>query len=279
MSKINVVGLGGAGCAIAKHFTAWAPYKVYLVDRLETAEENYFQLPNFRKPEKYDSEPIDFGSFFSKIEGDVIFIVAGSGLVSNASLRILEQLKHCQISVVYVMPDSAFMTSKGALQHNLVYNVFQQYARSGVFSELLIVSNQDIENVLGDVAIKDYYLRINEVISYAIHMKNFFNNATPVFGTLSNPASIARILSMGKVDLETSEETLFFSLDNVSEIGYYYAINKERLETDKSLLKKIKGQMRQKITPTRKISFGIFETNESENFAVCIARTGQIQKR
>lgn len=276
--KITVIGLGNCGCALASKFEVHPRYKVLKLDKHPSSSKGYFRLPDFDKPEKYEEAKINFKKFFSRIKGEVLFLVGGSGIISNASLVVLSQAKHCKIRVLYVRPDHLFLSENATLTDNLVFNVFQQYARSGVFEELLIVSNTEIEKLLGDVSVVDYYSGINDAIVYSVHTLNCLKRTTPIFGNLSEPLEVSRISTIGKVNLETGEETLFFSLDKVREKSYYYIIGKKNIQEDKNLLRRIKEQMRKKYDPTIKISFGIFESDIDENFALCMAHSATIQK-
>ena len=70
---------------------------------------------------------------------------------------------------------------------------------------------------------------------------------------------------------------MFFSLDNVKEMNYYYAINKNRLETDGSLMKKITENI--KMENDLKVSYGIFATDYEDDYVYCVANSSFIQYR
>ena len=123
-----------------------------------------------------------------------------------------------------------------------------------------------------------YYDSLNEVIVATIHMINVFNHTEPVIGTLSAPKETCRISTFGILNPETGEESPFFSLDNVVEKRYYYAIPETELKTDKTLMNKIMTQV--KDTPQEKdtkVSYGVFSTQYSDKYAYFISSTSEIQ--
>ena len=123
-----------------------------------------------------------------------------------------------------------------------------------------------------------YYDKLNEVIVATIHMTNIFNHSEPVVGTLSDPKDVCRISTFGILNPETGDESPFFSLDNVKEKRYYYAIPEVELKTDKTLMNKIMNQV--KDSPQEKdvkVSYGVFSTQYSDKYAYFIESTSEIQ--
>ena len=175
-------------------------------------------------------------------------------------------------------PDVATLSEMRRLQTNLVFGVLQQYARSGVFKQFYAIDNQQVDKILGGAPILGYYDRLNEVIVATIHMINVFNHSKPVVGTLSAPKDICRISTFGILNPETGDESPFFSLDNVEEKRYYYAIPEEELKTDNTLMNKIMTQV--KGSPQEKdvkVSYGVFPTQYADKYAYFIASTSFIQ--
>ena len=156
----------------------------------------------------------------------------------------------------------------------MTFNVFQQYARSGVFNQMYIVSNEAIEDIVGGIPVMQYYNKINEIIVSAIHMINIFNNTDSVTDTFSEPYETARISTFGLIDVKKNEEKAFFLLDNVREKQYYYAIETGRLNTDEKLHKKITDHM---ASQEAKSSYGIFSTDYENDYGYFIARTSTTQ--
>ena len=72
---------------------------------------------------------------------------------------------------------------------------------------------------------------------------------------------------------------MFFSLDNVSDIGYYYAYGKERLEESSNLFSEIKKAIKEKMTDDVRVMYGVYETNYEQDYVYCVKHTSVIQEQ
>ena len=61
-------------------------------------------------------------------------------------MGILQQLQGNKLEVFYVRPDTELLTGVPKLLENMMFGVLQEYARSGLFDSLTILSNLEIEN-------------------------------------------------------------------------------------------------------------------------------------
>lgn len=271
-----LIGLGNVGYKIGKAFSKHPQYKIITIDHEEGAT---IRVPKYDHPEQYEQNFPMIGNQLRDVESEILFIVSGASIISGAALRVLEQIHgKGPISVLYIHPDVDTLSETRRLQTNLVFGVLQQYARSGVFKQFYAIDNQQIDKILGGAPIMGYYDSLNEVIVATIHMTNVFNHSKPVVGTLSDPKDICRISTFGILNPETGEESPFFSLDNVVEKRYYYAIPEEELKTDKTLMSKIMTQV--KDSPQEKdvkVSYGVFSTQYADKYAYFIASTSFIQ--
>lgn len=271
-----IIGLGNVGYKIGKAFSQHSQYKVITIDHEEGAD---IRVPKYDHPEKYEENFPIIASQLRDIEGEILFVISGASIISGAALRVLEQIHNKgPVSILYIHPDVDTLSQTRRLQTNLVFGVLQQYARSGVFKQFYAIDNQQIDKILGGAPIMGYYDKLNEVIVATIHMTNIFNHSEPVVGTLSDPKDVCRISTFGILNPETGEESPFFSLDNVREKRYYYAIPEEELKTDKALMSKIMSQV--KDSPQEKdvkVSYGVFPTQYADKYAYFIASTSEIQ--
>lgn len=259
---MNIVGLGNAGCNIAKKFEEYPQYSVYQIDSEARSGENTFLIRPEPHPEDYERNCPNLKSFLN-LKGDVTFIMSGSGLISGASLAILEQIKECSITIIYLKSDPALLSELNRLHQRATFHIMQEYARSGVFREVILLDNHMISDIVGDVPIVEYYNSINSVIVSVVHFLNVFKNTKPVMSTFSNESLVNRIKTVSILDLKSDEEKFLFSLDNPKEARYYYGISRESLAGDSTLNSKIRKQMKQMKTKT---SFGVYETNYNHNF-------------
>tara|TARA_R100000458_G_C8227791_1_gene210350 strand:+ start:168 stop:1007 length:840 start_codon:yes stop_codon:yes gene_type:complete len=271
-----LIGLGNVGYKLTKAFAKHPQYKVITIDHEDGAT---IQIPEQSHPEEYEESFPNIGDSLRDVSGDILFIVSGASIVSGAALRALEQIHgRGDVSILYIHPDVATLSETRRLQTNLVFGALQHYARSGVFKQFYAIDNQQVDKILGGAPIMGYYDSLNEVIVATIHMINIFNHTKPIVGTLSDPKDTCRISTFGILNPETGEESPFFSLDNIMEKRYYYAIPEMELKTDKTLMNKIMAQV--KDTPQEKdvkVSYGIFSTQYSDKYAYFIANTSEIQ--
>ena len=278
---MNIVGLGAAGCNIADEFAQYPQYKIYKLDVGFPKEKGNFALPQVGNIEEYETIPINFRSFFRYLRKDseVLFIVCGAGRVSAASLRVLEKLQKCKVSILYVMPDRTLLNNESRLHERVVRNVLQQYARSGVFERLYMIDNKEVEKILVNVPVIGYYKRLNELIAGTVHMTNVFLNTKTVYNTPSTSLATARVSTFGLVDIEKNEEKLFFPLDTINERCYIYAINKEQLETDGNLFTTLRERSANMVGDETIVSVRIHSTDYSDNYGYLIANSSEVQEQ
>jgi len=278
---MNVVGLGNAGCSIAKYFENYPQYNVFYVDvGLDKSEKSY-GLTKRDSHEDYDKKQIRMAKFINQMPdtGECLFIMAGSGDVTGASLQVLKFLdKRFKVDVLYIKPDHELLGRTAYLQDRICYNILQEYARSGVFRSLCLVSNPSVEEILeNSLTATNYYEKINELIGYTFHMLNVFKRTTPVLDNLVQNEEHARICSLGLVDFESGEEKMLFPLDNPSNKCYYYAVNDSTLQEDYKVLKKVNKTVKEKMSDMEGASYQIHSTQYEANFAFVEHWTTEIQ--
>ena len=266
-----VIGLGTAGCNVAALFKKYGNYKVVLLDegkgipKCASVEECEEKTPNLKRNK------------LKGVKGDVIFIVCGASKVASASLKILEQIKDCNIKVVCINPDPFFTPSEYMKRNRVIACVLQQFARSGLFSELTLYDNNSITDITGQGSVKNFYAKINETIASAIHAMNYFDNTDPIFGSRHTPRGISRIKTIAIGSVEKNEEKLYFPLDNITETCYIYSINEDELETDNDLLSRIKQKISSDEQSNIKSSFCIYSSDSQQSYFYSIKYTHYIQ--
>ncbi len=105
---MNVVGLGNAGCKIAKNFEKYPQYNVYCVDEGLKKTAKTFGITKRSSHQEYDAKQIRMTRFVNSMKEskDCLFVMAGSGNISGASLQVLKFLtRRFKVSVLYVKPD------------------------------------------------------------------------------------------------------------------------------------------------------------------------------
>lgn len=280
-----IIGLGQAGVAIATEFANFEEYPlIYRLDsaEIETKNSKCIDIPlsSQIRVEDFEERIPNLKKYFKKIKdkNKVLFVLCGGGAISMASLAILEQIPSRNITVLYIRPDIEFLGAEAKLRENLSFNVFQEYARSGLFTRLYIISNLLIESAMGGVSIISYFDKINKTIVNTFYMMNRFQNMKPVVATTSELDIGTRISTFGLVDEETKEEKMFYYLDIPTDVVYYFAYNESVLKSDVSLLSQIKNTVKEKIASgISSVSYGVFATNYDSAFIICTCHTSLVQ--
>lgn len=281
----TVIGLGAAGCNIAKKFDKYDGYNVLLIDSDpvlldEDDKKRCFLLPVQDNPEMYEknAQIDDLRAFLSQVDKEVIFVVSGAGKVSGASLVALEVLRDRKVHVVYVCVDRSMLWEVQKLQDRVVFNVLQEMARSGVFADICLVDNRAIESVIGDASIEDYYDKINEAVASTLYMIDELKQSESISGKLHAPAVGSKIVTIGGVNFDTEEESLFFPLSEVESKHYLFALPQEKIKSDKSLMKKIRTFVKKQGIPDKtEVSHSVYSTSFDDDFVYCVAFSSVIQ--
>ena len=277
---ISVIGIGNGASAIAQKFSGTPQYEVYtLNNKVLKNSKHKFRLKKYDTPEEYENNTPDLTKFFANIRQTVQVFIVGSSSSSNYALGILEQLKEKEIEIFYIQPDIELLTGIPKLVEATTFGVLQEYARSGLFKSITLISNLNLEEVVGEISIKNYFDSLNSSIHSTVHYINFFNHADPEIGNVARPAPINRIRTIGFLNMKDIKEKWLFDLDIERELCYYLCINKDKLETESGLHKKIVDMLKEKPKNAfRKISYAIYETDHKQDFGFCVAHTNAIQQ-
>jgi len=277
---ISIVGLGNAASAIAQKFSDVSNYSVYQLNNKVSRSSKYkFKLKTYENPEDYEKNVPNVKKFFKDLDEHVQFIIVGSSYSSNYSLGILEQIKDKRIDVFYIKPDVELLTGVPRLVESAAFGILQEYARSGLFNSITFFSNLNLENILDNIPVKEYYDTLNTSIFSTIHYLNYFEHSEPEIGQVSKPAAANRIRAVGMLDMKELEEKWIFDIDTERELCYYMCINEKRLKEEGGLHRKLVNMLKEKPRNAfRKISYAIYETPLPQDFGFCVAHTNAIQK-
>ena len=271
---MKIVGLGRAGCSIAKTFSKFPQYETYGIDTCRDAD---ITIKTRESHEAYDQHFPNLKKRLKVTNSEVCVVLAGTGVISGGILRLLEQLQGNRIRLVYIQPDLALASEVQKMQEKIVRNVLQEYARSGLLETMYLIDNQMVERGIGDVPIMGYYDVLNQAIVNTLHMINIFENSEAVMGSFIRPSPVSRIATIGIVDIEEKEEKWFYDLTNGRDVVYYYGINEEELKEDGTLFGNITTYVKAQIMPGVNVSYGVFQTSYEQKYCYCIKYSSMVQ--
>ena len=276
----NLLALGQASCNVVEQLSEYPVYNCYYVsNEIKRTTKFKFALKHCSDPEKY--EEMDFSKlhkWLEKIDNSCTVFLNGGSDSSAITLRALEHLykKNVKIEIVYFMPEIDLLSEVKTLHERSVRGIIQNFARSGLFQKICLVSNTCLESMAGPTNVIDYYKQINHVFSSTYYMLDVFKNTKPVTSTFKAPKESCRITTIGLTTID-GEEKLFFPLENDVEMVYYYGINEEKLKTEENLFRTITNKVKEKITEERKVSFGIYPTQYEDDYIYVELFTPKIQ--
>ena len=271
---MNIIGLGKAGTNLVKAFSKFPQYNTCGID---TTKEADITIKRRSTHEEYDENFPSVVKRLSLVSGPVYIIVCGASTISGGVLRLLEQLNHRSLSVIYIQPDLGLLGEAQQMQEKVTRNVLQEYARSGRLEILYLLDNLLLEKGVGAVPIMGYFDVLNQAIVNTFHMLNVFRYSEPVVGNYIEPSPLARIATMGVLDVEALEEKWFYELTRPRDVVYYYGINEEDLRSDGALFGQITDFVKSKQKDNINVSYGVFQTNYDQKYCYCIKYTSVVQ--
>jgi hypothetical protein len=260
----TIIGLGSAGCEIANLFAQYPQYKTFCIDNENKGYKNFKKIKKQASIEDYEKRfrKIKFGDKL----GDVCIVFAGSGNITGITLRLLETLKSSRLSVIYIQPDLEMLSSDAKKREFAVKNILQEYARSGLLQDITLIDNLEMEKIVGDTTLSEYWTSINQAIVNTIHMMNIFKHSKPVMSTASDIPTTARIKTIGQMDFETGQESLFYNLQFIREKQYLFAFNEKRVDEEPGLLKKINKKIKSLSSDSVRASYDICTTKYEDDY-------------
>ena len=278
----KVIGLGDFGCAVAEQLTAYPEYRIYKINST-IDERGSLSIGEYSTIDQYentlDTDEISIYLRSIKPEDEVLFIVEGGTPISGATLKILRTIRDSRIAVLYVCPDRQMISETQKRDDKIVFNVLQEYARSGAIERVFLVSKPAVDKLVGDVSIQEYEKSISYFVAYTIAMYNYFNHTDSVLSNTISPPKIARVTALGVSSLEEASQDInfLFPLDEIKDIHFFYGIPAEDMADDTSLIKRIKSHVKTYKGDEISTSFSVYETTLGDPMVLCIAYSGKIQ--
>ncbi len=283
--KNKVIGLGKVGCGIALEFEKYPEYRVYRIGTDLESRGNFHthliieEQDNIQDyEEKFDS--IDVEAYLETIKSgdEVLFIVEGGDPISGTILSLLEKIKNTKISILYVCPDPDISSLIQKRDHKIVFNILQEYARSGLFQRMYLVNRSKVEELIGDVSIAEYEKSVYNFVAYMVAMTKYFDNSGSILESKNAPVNIARISTFGVTSLDKSAEIRFlYPIEDEKNAHFYFGIPDELLATDNELMRKIKTQMKNFSKDGVDTGFSVHSTDLERTIVLCSFHASKIQ--
>lgn len=263
------MGIGTAGCNVVEQLSEYSTYDCYYIsNEIKKTSKYKFALPEEAGPEQYEKmDMTKLHKWIGKIDESCAVFLCGASDSTGITLRALEKLHQMgvKMEIVYFAPETEVLAEPKVLHERSVMGILQNFARSGLFEKICLVSNLKLEELAGPTNVFDYYKQINHVFTSTYYMLDVFKNTKPVTSTFKRPKESCRITTIGLGAVE-GEEKLFFPLEKEVEMVYYYGINEEKLRTEENLFRTITNNVKSKITEERKVSFGIYPTQYENDY-------------
>lgn len=275
----TVIGLGGVGCKVARCFSSYSQYNVICVDNEQMDWKDKMVIKIQPTPEAYEE---NFKTIPKKIKDDikedVIFVLSGCSTISSIALRFLYQIRDKKISVLYVRPELDLLDEKQSLQERLVFSVLQEYTRSGLLENIFLTSNAEMDKLVENASIKEYYPTMNNLIASIFHMVMVFDHQSPEVSNFSEISETRRVCTLGVLDIESGSESLLFPFTDPMDTRLYYGISKASLAEDQSLQRNIIKLIKDKNQELCKYSYGVYETQYESDFCYIKTYSSKVQE-
>jgi hypothetical protein len=254
-----MVGLGEAGKNIAKLFKPHTKnYKIIIFDENDGLEPK-------SSVEEYDEQEIKLKHKALSKHDEAMLFVCGSGKVAGATLRLLEALKDFETTVVYIVPDLEFASNREQKRHRAHFGILQEYTRSGMIHEMIVLDNKKMFEVAGAGTTLKYYEKVNFFVYTTIQNIMYCRHVKPDFGRLHEKKEISRISTIGLGKFREQEKLLFL-LDNITETCYIINIEEEDLDNDESIIPSCQEIIRENKSLDRNSSFAIWKSSDENHF-------------
>jgi len=272
---MEVIGIGNAGREICKIFEQKG-YKTYSIDNHSDA---FVKFPKVKTIEEAEKVEIDLSELKNNIKSDhILCVMAGSGLITGACLRILENFRDKKIDFLYIQPDTSFMNNNGKTRERVVRNILQEFARSGLFNKMWMVSNKSIANLSSDISIGNYFEKVNEKVVDMWHLMEYYSQATALMGNLEEPQEQNRIATFGLYSLNDETEQKFYELEGVREKHFYFTFSEETLKETGNVLELVSRKLEKaQENEFQEVSYGFFPSGYTVDKVYIMYYTNNIQ--
>lgn len=270
MNKMSIIHVGSEARKIVDELRQFSTYEFFCLDDVKDGLEH-------REYEEYAMDLVP-QSFFDGVKASgtkELTLICSACPKAAMSLSVLAQFKNdFEITVLFIRMGSFLSNPNDLFFEKMEMGVFQEFARSGLFKEVLIL---DYELILGLYPEED---DVWSIISNNIHLKNFCEHKEPDFSysngiNVPNYANLEETSRIGTIFLFNPEnygenvEQSYFLLDSATKLHYYVGTD---MNAQKHLTK-IKTNPRLERTD-QIVTHKVYESGK--NFAVGVVYSNEV---
>lgn len=269
----TIIGLGKAGCSIAKILSKNPEYKVLYIDEgLESSSDSFCLMPQ-KTPEDYEKHiPKGINKFLKGVSTSTLFITS-CGNISGASLAILEKIKSkTKIEIMYIIPNMKFLSKEEKLMNNILMGVFQEYTLSGLFERIFLIDNSKITSIIGNISLVNYWDTVNNYIAEIFHLWNVFEHSEPILSTKTEQEETrCPIETLAIYDINKKELACFRDLTDPKRSCYTVGVPTRTAREDITFYNNFDNGLEKFFNKTSKtVSYKFFSTNYEKE--ICIVK-------
>lgn len=281
---MTIIGIGDIACEIVEKFSSYKNHK-YIV-KISTSKQPKIKkcknilFPKFKEPEEYENACPNISKFINRKEKTIKVFIDGKDTLALSSLQILHQIdKKQDTEVIYLCPDMLFLGIQTQQIHNLVFNVLQEYARSGMFKSLCLISYENIEKIAQKMHLSFFDNIFPEIVGGTIYTIDQLKSINSIYDNFVLFPAACRIKTLSIINPENLIHQNFFDLDNISDVVYYFSYNESQFKTNKNLVFDVREIMKNKLKNNhQRVYYGIFASEYNEPFICCEYYTSLIQQ-
>lgn len=259
-------------------------------DNFSCKLEKYFSKRNFdynkeiitienklkNSPESVETHFIQKEGIPSIIDSERLWVILEAGNAINFGvLSFLEKYQKSSVSIIYLIPNLKFFSDFSLKTHKIVYNVLQEYARSGKLERFCIFDFKEIEKWFDNLSFMNYDDLVFDTISYILITDDYTKNTEPKYSTVKEVSDSARIETFSLIDINTNVERKCYNILIPREVIYNYIVDKEKLESS-IFRKNIYDFLETKGTEETKFMFSLFE-EQQQNICLGVQKSSMIQ--
>ena len=264
---MKIVGFGEIGSMVSEELAKLSGF-----EHMTVTKEDFPKINTVEEAEKEASEiTLDKCS-----ESRVYFICSGEEKISGGLLRILEKIKGSKINLIYILRDPDLLSETIEKQQRAIFKILQNYARSGLFENILCVDELNLKKFfIANTSIFEYEKRLSEILAKMINMINWLKEAKSFYSEIDQPNEACRMNTLGI--FAEQEEKLIFPLDNTRQKDVYFACTEKTLTEDTEFMDKVKETLKSLKVGHEKVEYKIVKTDYEQDFIYLMCHTNFIQ--